>query len=387
MVSHAQEPGGLRGIHDYIGSLLRLLPDLYALCGLLDAAERAPVAGDREITRRLAHMRNTLFVSLMPVVQTMMSLRAMRRVMHHHCSTFSLSAPEYTPLSMLEQSIEAPMEGIPLRAAIEAAAGCRPDDYRPVYALALLDEDAGDHESAMKRYRDLFDHVRHGAFALYRGAGLLPGSAETVEARYRMAVERHPSFNPARRACAGLIRERDPLEAAAQYSSMLTNSPALNYDSQSWAAAQKGWIEVEAYRDFRVFFRQNDGQYLAFPVLFGLPFSPSAPSTLRMVRRFVGLLALRLYKDKFWRHLAMRSTGAIPVRDRTGPANSLADRIVEAAMRAADRALSAARRWARHRLHRFQFALQAANPLQIRVQIDRTHDMWLGDHLLGKVRD
>ena len=101
----------------------------------------------------------------------------------------------------------------------------------------------------------------------------------------------------------------------------------------------------------------------------------------------MGLLALRLYKDKCWRHLAMRSTGAIPVRDRTGPANSLADRIVEAAMRAADRALSAARRWARHRLHRFQFALQAANPLQIQAQIDRTHDMWLGDHLLGKVRD
>lgn len=145
---------------------------------------------------------------------------------------------------------------------------------------------------------DLYDPkntaIGEAAFELYRRGLWLEkeGRPGEAEAMYMLALKTDPSFAAACRQVAGIVRKRDPSQAAALYSAALDYMPHLNYGHPGNISIAGVRLEVQAaYRDFLIF--EYSKRAFAVPAILGTV-DLQDPKVRSRLNRFAGLYVLRL---------------------------------------------------------------------------------------------
>src|SRR5688572_15566481 len=85
------------GIGQYLRSFFAALPDVYNLVKEVHFFGSGRPDQRREADSSLGRLRHQLFAAAMTHIQFVMSLRSMRQVMNHHCSTYSITPGSCPP--------------------------------------------------------------------------------------------------------------------------------------------------------------------------------------------------------------------------------------------------------------------------------------------------
>jgi tetratricopeptide (TPR) repeat protein len=378
-----------QSIFQYIRSFLEALPRLYALVMDLYAWDRQRFEPRKEFVARTGQVNEQLFTAAITFIQLVTAGRMMRRVMLHHCKTYSI-APKTCPTAELSDAIAQSNGASTFRHMLDVAAAQHPYDYRPAYARALLLEEEGDLRGAADEYRGIVSLPRPGGYSLLRAGSY--AEEQGAIAAYRKAIELYPIFARAQRALADAVRHTDPLTAAQHYSDALSHSPRLEYGEQSWVMGRRVTEEVEVYHGFRIYFAPEERLHIAFPIFLGVSTGTVEGRTQTFWRRFLGLVLLRLHKDKIWRRIRLRFRR--PVQALQWEASGGAIRASTAAldmMRAAGRkaigwlvqllwySVDALPRWVVQHFHYFQFSLVGPDLQDVKKQIDLIYAKWMRD--------
>jgi len=231
---------------------------------------------------------------------------------------------------------------------------------------------------------DIFEVYRRGI------AMEVTGNFAEAERMYSRVAKVAPEFTRAVRRYAGILRGRDSARAASLYSDALEYMPQLIY------GALPNMDIVGIRRNFSLV--RKGKEYFAIPAAIG-EFDPAKPALTRRLRRFNGLLLmrLRLRARSITPQSASATTAAVASRAQTpsimeqtsdrgttkvpswsaAAAMDLIWRKKHFVAAAISWLKSTARNWVIGNVHLFQFVLVAPSIDDLERQVDMVDDLWL----------
>jgi tetratricopeptide (TPR) repeat protein len=332
-------------------------------------------AADRSIMRRIAGhgdsqtaMRDEMAVACTRYVQSYCGLLSMKRVAAHYWATLGLTEKHYGILEALDQGIPQYQENQLADLALDVAQASWPS----AFTLRVLG--GRKFELEQRSYRsDLYDpgdcFAAVEAFELYRRGTVLQanGNIKDAERLYAQAIEADPEFSLARRRHADILRYRDTVLAASNYSEALEYPPQPTYGPMKNTRGVVTALGV--HRNFLL--GKRGREYIAIPLNLLGHVDISSPALTMLSRRFLGLLLMRLRlrarkqahaaTTNPSQHVSMmsRNNGRMP-DGLFGP--RMANRL---------------RRLALRNLRQFQFILVDSSVEELTQQIDKVDRLWL----------
>lgn len=263
---------------------------LYELILETDARELLVGRTQRFKDKGAAKIRDEIEAACLRHLQYYLSLLTVAAVQRHYLAKLALPQASNTVLNHIDAAIASEKELANLSMQVVAL------DQKTNYVARVLAGRKAELEG-LSYDSDLFDPkdtaIGESAFDIYRrGASLeAAGNIHEAEAMYRHAIGAAPRFSLALRGYAGLLRQRDPMQAAHCYSAALDDMPRLTYGLTNTGFFGTKLEAASVYRDFRIL--ETKDEAIAFPIIVGsVDFSNAALRS--RLHRFAGLFLLRI---------------------------------------------------------------------------------------------
>jgi tetratricopeptide (TPR) repeat protein len=346
-----------------IGSLLRLAWLVARLHADDRRIARIAIADDIQ-----TQMRREMAVGCAKYIQSYCGLLTMRRVAAHYWAALGLPEKHYGVLEALDQGIRQYQENKLADLALDVAQASWPSDF----TLRVLG--GRKFELEQRFYREnLYDpgdcFAAVGAFELYRRGTALQanGNIKDAERLYAQAIEAEPEFSLARRRYADVLRYRDTVLAASNYSEALEYPPQPNYGPMKNI---KGIVAaLGVHRNFLL--GKRDQEYIAIPLNLLGDVDISSPALTSLSRRFLGLLLMRLRLRARKEASTAATNPSQPVSIMSRNKGGILDGLF------GPRIADGLRRRALRNLRQFHFVLVDSSLEELTQQIERVNRLWL----------